>query len=263
MSVNKAVKKIKKSNKKSSKQKSTRSGKYGYVPRTSGMISNYGEKKIFDSQLSETNIPDANPSWNIANILDPQIVGPTNILNLCSPTSGAALNQRVGRKIHVHKIKINGWIAVNAQQGNTISPKGTQVRYGLFQDKQTNGAQASAGDVFQSSVTGQNSMMDHQNPNNFGRFRVLKDKRIGLNYPGVAALDQATDIYSAPGILKPFKIHHTFKNPVEVNFNATNGGTVADIVDNSFHFFAAARFDTGAESLCQASYNCRVVYSDL
>lgn len=56
-----------------------------------------------------------------------------------------------------------------------------------------------------------------------------------------------------------FKFTVNFKKPVVVHFNATNGGTVADVVDNSFHIVAAADVIAYAPSLI---YYSRVCYKD-
>jgi len=50
-----------------------------------------------------------------------------------------------------------------------------------------------------------------------------------------------------------------FKTPVKVQFNATNGGTVAVIVDNSFHIICGASNITYAPTI---SYYCRVAYKE-
>ena len=56
-----------------------------------------------------------------------------------------------------------------------------------------------------------------------------------------------------------FKYSIYFKKPISVRFNATNGGTVADIVDNSFHVLATCTSTALGPNLY---YNCRVCYKD-
>ena len=81
----------------------------------------------------------------------------------------------------------------------------------------------------------------YQNPNNFGRFRVLKDKDILIQDPNFTTEYPPEDTpYSRTnGLIRTFKININLKVPIKVQFNAVNGGTVLDIVDNSFHVLCA------------------------
>ena len=61
------------------------------------------------------------------------------------------------------------------------------------------------------------------------------------------------------GLSKPFKFNITFKKPINVRFNNTNGGTIADIVDNSLHLIALTDNDNLAPAI---SYYSRVDYKE-
>jgi len=49
---------------------------------------------------------------------------------------------------------------------------------------------------------------------------------------------------------------------VKVQFNATNGGTVADIVDNSFHIICASTLDVTSNQVPLINYYSRVAYKE-
>jgi len=108
----------------------------------------------------------------------------------------------------------------------------------------------------ESSTSAYNSVNAFQNPNNFGRFQVLKDKTFTLQNPN-ASFD-ATNI-EMQGLVKPFKFTHKFKKPIVVRFNATNGGTFADIVDNSWHVIGQTNNLNLAPSI---SYVSKVYYCE-
>ena len=137
----------------------------------------------------------------------------------------------------VLKITIRGHISVIAQANQTSADQPGDVRLIMFQDMQTNGSQAQGEDLMAApgAATGLLCNSTFQNAANFGRFRVLRDKMISLR--------QAEMVYDGTnieqeGFTVPFKLSYRFRKPVVVRFNATNGGNVADIVDNSFHLLA-------------------------
>ena len=95
-----------------------------------------------------------------------------------------------------------------------------------------------------------------QNIDNFGRFRVLKDKLIRVQDPNMSGDAASHDLN---GIVVPFKYTIKFRVPVSVRFNQTNGGTIADIIDNSFHVIANTNDSTHSPSLV---YFSRVCYKE-
>lgn len=223
-----------------------------------------GEMKYFDCELQGAALSACTTTWVAGTMKDPTTtinLGAAAVatpLCLCAPTVGAALNQRIGRKIFVKKIKVNGTIAVAVQATQAAADNSFKARIVLVQDKQTNATQMTAAQLFNDAGQASTTINSFQNPNNFGRFRVLKDKMItvsNLNMTGSAA---ANDVVQA-GYVYNFKISFVFPQPVECHFNATNGGTVADIVDNSFHLIC------GVDSVAYAptmSYYSRVSYKE-
>lgn len=108
----------------------------------------------------------------------------------------------------------------------------------LVQDCQTNAAQMTGAQLINDASGGNTTLNAFQNPNNFGRFKVWKDKEFVLVNPNMAGSPTAADVIQ-DGLKRSFKFSLAFRKPIEVHFNATNGGTVADIVDHSFHLVAA------------------------
>lgn len=181
---------------------------------------------------------------------------PATFLTLCVPSLGNDINNRIGRKIGVKKIKLRGDIdipAVTTTGGD--SSNAVTFRYILVVDTQTNGAQMSGATLMSGGANAGITINSFQNLIALGRFKVLKDKRISLMDPNFQATNGDTN-----GIHRLIKVNHTFKKPLIINFNSTNGGTIADIVDNSLHFIVQADDITRAPLL---QYACRVSYMDL
>lgn len=219
---------------------------YSSVARTRGgpVI---GEMKYFDTTKALTSIPSV-AAWTGTEF------DPATFDTLCVPVLGAGINQRIGKAIKVLKIKINGQIRT-AKQATAVGTDTSLIRLAVVMDKQTNAAQAQGEQVFTATATADEAPLTFQNVDNFGRFNVLKDKTIVIGNPNFADAP-VTDVN---GLVRPFKISLKFKEPIGMRFNATNGGTVADIVDNSFHIYAVA---SNADLVPQISYLCRVCYKE-
>lgn len=221
---------------------------YGAIGRTPGGAV-LGEMKYFDTELVNKTLP-ANNNWATATC------DPATINNLCSPTVGPGYNQRIGKEIKILKLKIRGNFILPPQE--SVAPGFTPcvIRYGLFQDMQTNGTQATGNLVMTPTSTQLGLANTFQNIDNFGRFKVLKDKICTLQDPNLAG--SATD-HDTNGKICNFKISLKFKQPIIVRFNNTNGGGVADIIDNSLHFYANG---TSSSAPVQLNYLCRVCYKE-
>jgi len=232
---------------------------YNAVTRTSGAAV-IGEMKYFDCTLETAAISALNTTWVAGTMQDPATtvnLGSAAVatpLCLFVPTVGAALNQRIGRKVKVLKIKLNGQILVPTQAAQAAADTPTFIRILLVQDMQTNAAQMTGAALMNNGSGAQNTICSFQNPDNFGRFRVLKDKRIILESPNT--FNDAAATGAQYGLQRAFKMNINFKMPVEVHFNATNGGTVADIVDNSFHIVCGATNISLAPTLTYYSRVC-------
>jgi len=236
---------------------------YGGVARAQGAAV-VGEMKYFDCERDADPIAACTTTWVAGTMQDPDTTinlgaaAVANPLCLFAPTVGAALNQRIGRKVKVLKIKLHGLIHFSTAAGTNAPKNGTAVRMMLVQDCQTNAAQMTGAQLMNDAASPSSTLMSFQNPNNFGRFKVLKEKRYTLEDPNIIGTVAGADIVYNGRKLN-FKLTVNFKTPVDVHFNATNGGTVADIVDNSFHIVAAVDTVTYTPLI---TYYSRVCYKE-
>jgi len=218
-----------------------------YVNRTpGGQI--VADNHYFDTERTSTAIAANGASW--ANTeYDPNT---SAMLCLFAPTVGDDITNRTGRKVFVKKIRIQGSILISAQSAAATSDLGADIRIIVYQDCQTN-AQQSQGENLIDSGAGSDAIHMFQNLASLGRFKVLKDKMIVID-PG--SMTGAAGAIEQSGQYRNFKM--TVKPMCWVNYNATNGGTVADVVDNSFHLIANVR-NTGLAPFI--SYKVRTVFS--
>jgi len=254
-----------------SKRQNTRrvkAGKTNFLPKGSVARTRGGqvnsEMKYMDSVYGPAAIAAITTDWqgteaDPATTINLGSAAVANPANLCSPIVGAALNNRIGRQIEVRKIKIHGHIYVAAQALEAATDVPSKVRIILYQDMQTNAAQSQGEDLMGPPTSaGQLSINVFQDPKNFGRFRVLKDKMFQISDLNIAGSPTANDIVQAGKVIN-FKMNVNFKTPIRVRFNATNVGNVSDIVDNSFHIIAAQVNSSYAAALV---YYSRVCYKD-
>lgn len=247
---------------------------YTSVARTRGAAVT-GEMKYFDTYKTTTAVGVVTTTWPAGTMLDPTTtvnLGAAAVatpLCLFAPTVGSGLNQRIGRSVLVRKLKIHGQITAAASGTNLASwepylPQ--KVRLIVVQDQQTNAAQMTAAQLMNDAGAADTTINSYQNPNNFGRFRVLKDKDILVQDPNFSVEynpddEPQTGYARTNGLIRNFKISINFKVPIKVQFNATNGGTVADIVDNSFHVIAACT-GVATNSAPSISYYARIAYKE-
>lgn len=224
-----------------------------------------GEMKYFDCELANTAVAAVTTTWGTGTRADPSTTidlgtaAVANPLCLFAPQVGSTLNSRVGRKVKVLKIKIMMTISCAAQTLQSAADALSQVRILLVQDTQTNAAQMTPATLLNGASAAQVTILSKQNPNGFGRFRVLKDKKIHIANLNMVNDSNATGNIVQSSFGRTFKLEHVFRNPVEVNFNSTNGGTVADIVDNSFHLVIGTS-NTGF--VPTVNYYSRVCYKE-
>ena len=234
-----------------------------------------GEMKYFDTYKTTTALGVVTTTWPAGAMVDPTTtvnLGAAAVatpLSLFVPTVGSALNQRIGRSVLVRKIKVHGQITAAATGTGLAAYEPylpQKVRLMLVQDSQTNAAQMTAAQLMNDAGAADTTINSYQNPNNFGRFRVLKDKDILIQDPNFTTEYEPETPFAGyartNGLIRNFKFNINFKVPVKVQFNATNGGTVLDIVDNSFHMIAAC---TGVSTNHppSISYYARVAFKEI
>lgn len=236
-----------------------------YTPRKTYGYSLSGEMKYFDTELTASAIQPVTTTYVAGTRLDPSStinLGSAAVatpLCLFAPTVGSALNQRVGRKAAVMKVKIKGTILIPPQSVQSAADASCKVRLVLLCDKQTNAAQYTASQVFNDATNANITIDSFQNPNGFGRFTIYKDKTFVMGNAAIANDTGSTGGIIQAALIRQFKMTVNFKNPLTVNFNATNGGTVADITDNSLHILCGCNNSALAPTL---SYYARVSYKE-
>lgn len=233
------------------RSKKARAG-YSSVPRTRGPYS-FGEMKYFDTLINNSSIV---TSQNWANTELPPNVGTPNTL-FC-PTQGSAINQRIGRKVKLYKLRLRGVVSISIQTNQTVADMAPVMRFILVHDSQTNGTQAQGEDIMdnQSSTSNEMAVCAFQSLASLGRFRILKDVKIKCD--PIQAVYDGTNIEQY-GQTYQFEMNCIFKKPIEVSFNATNGGTISDIVDNSFGLYGITTNSSGVPVVWAA---CRAYYKE-
>jgi len=231
--------------KKPSKKKMYKGATTSYVARTPG-VKAITETKYFDTEVSGTAA--IATTW-VGSELDPPALG-----CLFAPTVGNLYNNREGRKTYVKKLKIHGILNVDPLDQVAAPLQGTVIRLVLYVDKQSNASQSQGEQLMGSGTTSLYPLM-FQNPENFGRFQVLKDKTFTFTN---ASLAWDGENMQASPLTRHFKWNLKFKKPFLVNYNNTNGGTIADVVDHSFHLVGTYRGDAPAG----IDYKCRTVFCE-
>lgn len=220
-----------------------------FVARTpGGQIT--ADNHYFDTERTQTNITATAASW-AGSEYDPNT---SAMLCLFAPTIGDDITNRYGRKIFVKKIRIAGMIKMARGAAAATGEDICRIRIIVYQDKQTNGAQSQGEDVI-SSGAGSNAMDMFQNIANLGRFKVWKDKKYLMQNPAITA-DAGTGTIVHDELARPFKFSIAVNT--WVNYNSTNGGTVADVVDNSFHLIANAEAASATPNIV---YKVRTVFT--
>lgn len=242
--------------------RSNRAG-YGSVARARGAAVT-GEMKYFDCDVSAVAVAACTTTWVAGTMIDP---GQTINLGsaavatpqcLCAPIVAATLNGRIGRKIMMLKVRVKGFVNVPPQAAQNACDTAGEIRIVLVMDKQTNAAQMLGANLFNDGTAAATTVHAMQNPNFFGRFKILKERTISVGDLNITGSPTAGDVIQT-GKVYPFKMSYRFRTPVEVNFNATNAGTVGDIINNSLHMVAGSNNVSFAPTI---SYYSRVAYKE-
>jgi len=209
------------------------------------------EDGYFDTERSTTAISVLTATW-AGSEMDPNT---TAMLCLFAPVQGDDISNRRARKVFVKKIRICGRINMPEYTASATSPASPVIRILVFMDKQSNGAQVSPATLM---ASGDGSQAGHmfQSTAGFGRFKVFKDKSYVLNPTAVYGPSTGA-LIGGGAVCREFSF--TIKPNVWVNYNATNGGTVADIIDNSFHLACLTNRNTPAAPTIE--YKARTVFT--
>jgi len=211
------------------------------------------EKKFYDCALANAAIAQ-NANFQTCWLDPTAIPAATQCLN--APVQGTGANQRVGIKYNILSIWIGGQVYVQPVANLATAPPATTVFWALVMDKQTNGAQMATELIYQnpSATLFGASLNPVRNIQYSKRFKVLKTWNCVLtpNFSGDGVANQE-DVAAAS---MPFEFFKKFNKPIRVEC-AANGGTVADIMNYSFHLIGCAN---GGAALM--TYNCRVRFTD-
>jgi len=217
----------------------------GYVQRApGGQIT--ADNHYFDADRTSTTLPVLATAWTGTEI------DPATGNSLFFPVQGDDITNRQGRKVFVKKIRIQGVINIATQTTQAAADEPMVIRLVVYQDKQTNGAQSQGEDLLSSGAASSAVFMS-QNLANLGRFKVWKDRIITQPQQGLAGVT-ASIVQGGDNIYFKF----SFKPMCYVNYNATNGGTIADVIDNSFHMIG--NYVTGGQAATIA-YKVRTVFT--
>lgn len=201
-----------------------------------------GIEQKFVDQIVASSSPLA--TWTGAE-LDP--VGGVNCLGAC--TQGTGESQRDGSRIVVKSIQIQGYAMRTSVAAAATTTGPNLIQVSLVMDKQTNGTQLNAEDVFgvtDPEVPGRRVLA------NSSRFKVLKTWLLPLN--DVGGFNDAAATGATTGNIVPFQCF--IKMNQVVNFVAGAGaGTIADFKDVSFHIIACGRVSVVQDTV---TYNSRV-----
>lgn len=185
------------------------------------------------------------------------IYDPTpTILSLNATEQGVSQLQRDGVRQKNVSILIRGFFDIPAVASQAASYEGLVLRWGVFRDKQTNGAQTTGDLVMDASAAP--DINGFRNIEYTKRFDILKDKTVSAN-PKSHASGTTTNQLSLAGYKIPFKCYLNV-NDTTTYTAAGTAAAIAGIVDNSYHFFAICS-NTGGGVVPTVTYfsRCRFV----
>lgn len=180
-----------------------------------------------------------------------------SITLLANPTLGSDFNNRIGRKVVLKSVYVRGQVKLDwAGAGGLPATAGISAQMGRFilvTDMQPNGAAPAITDLLV-EATAESQL----NLNNRDRFRIHCDKTYVFDpVINVQTATQAQLCYNRT--IYPLKKYK--KIDQEMIFNATNGGTVADISSGALYMVWIGTTASGVGDV-NAVVSTRVRYVD-
>ncbi len=200
----------------------------GYYGRYAGIR---GELKFHDVDLDDAVVSNTGTMTATINII-PQ---------------GVTEKQRIGRKCTIKSIHWRYRMNIPEVDAAGDPSAGDTVRLILYLDKQANGATAAVLDVLETA-----SMHEFRNLANQGRFTVLMDKTVALNYSGLGS--DGAGVVSQAGVTKEFQTYKKCDVPIE--FSSTTGA-IGEIRSNNLGVLMISR-----NGLAGFSSKIRLRFSD-
>lgn len=235
-----------------------------YVARTVGNPLAVTERKYYDTFATGICLSILS-TWN-GSILDSRSVNDTAVTTLkgiFAPRSGTSYFERVGRSVKLHAIRIRGNVFTTFLNDTNLTPPPLSIscRVLLVMDKQCNGITPVGSNVLSvNSSTDYTVIHSHQNPENMGRYTVLKDLTFTLPVQALAPTGVTNNQYDILGSGKHFKINHTFRTPLTVHFGSGTTESVSNIIDNNF--FIMTGNSCQLTNYVNVQYRTRCVFSD-
>lgn len=193
----------------------TRTYRKSMVPlATRGYRPNSRERKAYDFGGGVPGVGAATPS---------QVTTASTRVPIFIPVQGSDMFQRIGRRVTIRSIQVRG--SMYLEQSSTLAVGQTVQQDGkvmLIYDSQPNGTLASAADIW--SVAG--TPFSFMNLNNRDRFKVLRSEC--YTFDPIIISSVATQAVACLNNTS-FDFDWYIKCNLEVTFNGTNAGTVADI----------------------------------
>lgn len=199
-----------------------------------------GEKKFNDKEKTNTALT---ASWALYDPSDASLTG---------VAQGVGTSQRIGRYYDIHSITVHGMCILLAKIDQAQPPPDVLVKICVVLDKQTNGAQLSATDVWQTDLT--EDILAFRNLEHQGRFTVLKTWNVRMVAQVTGEGDSALSNHAHTE--KKFMWYKKFKRPIRVQTCATGAG-IAAMTTNSIHVIAIATHASNAS----IDYISRIRYS--
>ncbi len=175
-------------------------------------------------------------------------------LSVSAVSQGDGESQRDGRVYYIHGVNIQGTLHVPQTEAQA-APNGDIVcRLALVWDKQTNGAQLNAEDVFL-TIGAASDIDSYRNLQYVQRFNVLQDKKIRVPVGQTNMNEGAVNSFANAFVNVPFKLYHTFRTPLKVTCTGTTAA-IASISDNSLHVIG-----TASSTAVELNYTSRLRFS--
>ncbi len=175
-------------------------GYYGRYNRASGT----GELKFHDVDVDDAVVATGGTIQN------------TGSINLIAQDTTEVT--RIGRKCTIKSIHGRVLINLPTSDANATPALGDSVRYICYVDKQCNGATAAVTDILESS-----DIHSFRNLANSGRFLILKDKLININYAGLAS--------DGAAVVSQGAVYHNFSWNTKCNLPLEFSGTAGALTE--------------------------------
>ncbi len=155
---------------------------------------------------------------------------------------------RIGRKCTIKQIHWRYKVSLAERDAVADPVEGDSLRMILYQDKQCNGATAATGDILETA-----SFLSFRNLVNTGRFVMLMDKIVNINYAGLGS--DGAGVVSQAEVVKSYEWHKSCNIPIE--YSSTTGA-IAEIKSNNIGIFLIS-----TSGIVRFDSNIRVRFSDM